>query len=118
MEPSDAQIATLRPWIHPVRWLWRALRYFWATIFVSLLLGTLSGVFLLAKGTDLRTLIALNWLGQHLTLSLVAFLLFIAHTVCAVRRVVISLLQAGGIDEIFLGYQSTWMRKLKGTRAD
>jgi hypothetical protein len=41
-----------------------------------------------------------------------------ACTVCAVRRVVISLLQAGGIEEIFLGYQSTWMRKLKGTRAD
>ena len=33
----------------------------------------------------------------------------VARTVCAVRRVVISLLQAGGIEEIFLGYQSTWM---------
>ena len=41
-----------------------------------------------------------------------------ARTVCAVRRVVISLPEAGGIEEIFLGYQSTWMRKLKGTRAD
>jgi hypothetical protein len=38
--------------------------------------------------------------------------------VCAVRRVVISLLEAGGIEEVFLGYQSTRMRKLKGTRAD
>jgi hypothetical protein len=41
-----------------------------------------------------------------------------ARTVCAVRRVVISLPEAGGIEEVFLGYQSTWMRKLKGTRAD
>jgi len=41
-----------------------------------------------------------------------------ASPVCAVRRVVVSLLQAGGIEEEFLGYQSTRMRKLKGTRAD
>jgi hypothetical protein len=41
-----------------------------------------------------------------------------ARPVCAVRRVVISLLEAGGIEEVFLGYQSTRMRKLKGTRAD
>jgi hypothetical protein len=42
----------------------------------------------------------------------------LVRTVCAVRRVVISLLEAGGIEEVFLGYQSTQMRKLKGTGAD
>ena len=39
------------------------------------------------------------------------------RAVCAVRRVVISLLQAGGIEEIFLGYQSTWMRKAEGDKS-
>ena len=33
----------------------------------------------------------------------------VACTVCAVRRVVIFLLQAGGTGKRFLGYQSTWM---------
>jgi hypothetical protein len=42
----------------------------------------------------------------------------LVRPVCAVRRVVISLLEAGGIEEVFLGYQSTRMRKLKGTGAD
>jgi len=42
----------------------------------------------------------------------------VACPVCAVRRVVVSLLEAGGIEEVFLGYQSTRMRKLEGTRAD
>jgi hypothetical protein len=42
----------------------------------------------------------------------------VARPVCAVRRVVVYLLQAGGIEEVFLGYQSTRMRKLKGTGAD
>ena len=42
----------------------------------------------------------------------------LACPVCAVRRVVVSLLEAGGIEEVFLGYQSTRMRKLEGTRAD
>jgi hypothetical protein len=28
--------------------------------------------------------------------------------VCAVRRIVVSLLEAGGTEEVFLGYQSTW----------
>jgi hypothetical protein len=32
----------------------------------------------------------------------------IAPTVCAVRRVVVSLLQAGGTEEKFLGYWHIW----------
>jgi hypothetical protein len=39
-----------------------------------------------------------------------------ACPVCAVRRVMISLLEAGGIKEIFLGYRHTWRRKSKGTK--
>jgi hypothetical protein len=39
-----------------------------------------------------------------------------ASPVCAVRRVVISLLEAGGIEDIFLGYWHTWRRKPKGTK--
>ena len=31
-----------------------------------------------------------------------------ARPVCAVRRGVVSLLEAGGTEEVFLGYQSTW----------
>ena len=30
------------------------------------------------------------------------------RSVCAVRRIVVSLLEAGGTEEVFLGYQSTW----------
>src|SRR5207245_1725950 len=41
-----------------------------------------------------------------------------ARTVCAVRRVVIFLLQAGGTGKRFLGYQSTWKGNRKGTKAD
>ena len=36
--------------------------------------------------------------------------------VCAVRRVVVSLLQAGGTEEKFLGYWHIWRRKLKETK--
>jgi hypothetical protein len=36
--------------------------------------------------------------------------------VCAVRRVVISLLQAGGTEERFLGYWHIWRRNLEGTK--
>jgi len=32
----------------------------------------------------------------------------VSRPVCAVRRVVISLPEAGGIEEIFLGYRHTW----------
>jgi hypothetical protein len=39
-----------------------------------------------------------------------------ARTVCAVRRVVVSLLQAGGTEEKFLGYWHIWRRKLKETK--
>src|SRR6185312_2735423 len=39
-----------------------------------------------------------------------------ARRVGAVRRVVISLLEAGGIEEVFLGYRHTWPRKPKGTK--
>jgi hypothetical protein len=40
----------------------------------------------------------------------------LARCVCAVRRVMVSLLQAGGIEERFLGYWHSWRRKLKVTR--
>ena len=36
--------------------------------------------------------------------------------VCAVRRGVVSLLEAGGTEEMFLGYQSTWRGNSKGTK--
>ncbi len=39
-----------------------------------------------------------------------------ACTVCAVRRVMISLLQAGGTEEKFLGYWHSWRQKLKVTK--
>jgi hypothetical protein len=39
-----------------------------------------------------------------------------ARVVCAVRRVMIFLLQAGGTGEMFLGYWHTWRRKPKGTK--
>jgi len=39
-----------------------------------------------------------------------------ARPVCAVRRVVVSLLQAGGTEEKFLGYWHIWRRKLKETK--
>jgi hypothetical protein len=39
-----------------------------------------------------------------------------ACCVCAVRRVVVSLLQAGGTEERFLGYWHSWKRKLKVTK--
>ena len=39
-----------------------------------------------------------------------------ARSVCAVRRVVVSLLQAGGTEEMFLGYWHIWRRKLKETK--
>jgi hypothetical protein len=32
----------------------------------------------------------------------------VARPVCAVRRVVVFLLEAGGIEEVFLGYRHTW----------
>jgi len=40
----------------------------------------------------------------------------VARTVCAVRRVMVSLLEAGGTGELFLGYWHTWRRKPKGTK--
>jgi hypothetical protein len=40
----------------------------------------------------------------------------VARPVCAVRRVVVSLLQAGGTEERFLGYWHIWRRKLKETK--
>ncbi len=40
----------------------------------------------------------------------------VARSVCAVRRVVVSLLQAGGTEEKFLGYWHIWRRKLKETK--
>ena len=40
----------------------------------------------------------------------------LARTVCAVRRIVVSLLEAGGTKEVFLGYQSTWRGNSKGTK--
>ena len=40
----------------------------------------------------------------------------VARWVCAVRRVVVSLLQAGGTEEKFLGYWHIWRRKLKETK--
>jgi hypothetical protein len=39
-----------------------------------------------------------------------------ASPVCAVRRVVVSLLEAGGTEEKFLGYWHIWRRKLKETK--
>ena len=39
-----------------------------------------------------------------------------ARAVCAVRRIVVSLLEAGGTKEVFLGYQSTWRGNSKGTK--
>jgi hypothetical protein len=36
--------------------------------------------------------------------------------VCAVRRVVVFLRQAGGTEERFLGYWHSWRRKLKVTK--
>ena len=39
-----------------------------------------------------------------------------ACAVCAVRRVVVSLLQAGGTEERFLGNWHIWRRKLKETK--
>jgi hypothetical protein len=39
-----------------------------------------------------------------------------ACAVCAVRRVVVFLLQAGGTEERFLGYWHIWRRKLKETK--
>jgi hypothetical protein len=36
--------------------------------------------------------------------------------VCAVRRVVVFLLEAGGTEERFLGYWHIWRRKLKETK--
>ncbi len=39
-----------------------------------------------------------------------------ARPVCAVRRVVVSLLQAGGTEEKFLGYWHIWKRKRKETK--
>jgi hypothetical protein len=43
-------------------------------------------------------------------------LMKVARPVCAVRRVVVSLLQAGGIEEEFLGYRHSRRRKLKVTK--
>ena len=40
----------------------------------------------------------------------------VARPVCAVRRVVVSLLQAGGTKEKFLGYWHSRRRKLKVTK--
>src|SRR5579859_1250594 len=40
----------------------------------------------------------------------------LVRSVCAVRRVVVSLLQAGGTEERFLGYWYSWRRKLKVTK--
>src|SRR5258708_579008 len=40
----------------------------------------------------------------------------LARSVCAVRRVMIFLLQAGGTGERFSGYWHTWRRKPKGTK--
>ena len=40
----------------------------------------------------------------------------LSRTVCAVRRGVVSLLEAGGTEEMFLGYQSTWRGNSKGTK--
>ncbi len=40
----------------------------------------------------------------------------LACPVCAVRRVVVFLLQAGGTEEKFLGYWHIWRRKLKETK--
>jgi hypothetical protein len=40
----------------------------------------------------------------------------VALIVCAVRRIVVSLLEAGGTKEVFLGYQSTWRGNSKGTK--
>ena len=40
----------------------------------------------------------------------------LSRAVCAVRRVVVSLLEAGGTKEVFLGYQSTWRGNSKGTK--
>ena len=39
-----------------------------------------------------------------------------ARTVCAVRRVMVSLLQAGGTEERFLGYWHIWRGNLKETK--
>ncbi len=39
-----------------------------------------------------------------------------ASPVCAVRRVVVSLLEAGGTEERFLSYWHIWRRKLKETK--
>src|SRR6266567_7837550 len=40
----------------------------------------------------------------------------VARHVCAVRRVVVFLLQAGGTEEEFRGYWHIWRRKLKETK--
>jgi hypothetical protein len=40
----------------------------------------------------------------------------VACTVCAVRRIVVSLLLAGGSEERFLVYWHIWKRKLKETK--
>ena len=41
-----------------------------------------------------------------------------ARTVCAVRRIEVFLLETGRTREEFSGYQSTFKRKPRGTRAD
>ena len=40
----------------------------------------------------------------------------VARPVCAVRRVMVSLLQAGGTEERFLGYWHIWRENLKETK--
>src|SRR5438132_10956711 len=84
MAQPEAHTSTRRWWIHPLRWLWLALRFLWGTIILGILVGILPTVLFLTRRTDLRTLIigvVLDWVGHYWVLSLVVSLLLLALTV-------------------------------------
>ncbi len=83
MTQPEAHTTTLRWWTRPVRVLWLALRFFWGTIILGVLIGIISAVLFLPRGTDPHTLITgviVDWVGQHWVISLVVSLLFVALT--------------------------------------
>ncbi len=108
MEQPTLYATTHRWWVRPVRWLWRILCFFWATVFVGLVLGFIPAVLFLTRGTDPHTLIVgviLDWVGQHLVLSLVVSLLFVvltALTWLVVRRFNSVSVQQGSISVALL----------------
>ncbi len=84
MAQPEAHASTRRWWIHPVRWLWLALRFLWGTIILGILVGILPTVLFLTRRTDPHTLIigvVLDWVGHYWVLSLVVSLLLLALTV-------------------------------------